>query len=151
MAESSAIAFARIHHHIVLIKNLLLHSLKTNSTDTILHLLRISSLGFFQTILDGLPRLAAADFVEPPSNIFSLFDTTSQKKLRNIPLDIRPAVNKVAVSSRVELGTVGKVEEVNERELVTRNILLFAQNLLINIELGAERVGVLFNLRFVGC
>ena len=64
---------------------------------------------------------------------------------------MRPAVNEVTVSSRVELGTVGKVEEVGKRELVACNVLLFAQDLLINIELGAESVGVLFNLRFVGC
>jgi hypothetical protein len=43
------------------------------------------------------------------------------------------------------------VEEVNKRELVACNVLLFAQDLLVNIELGAEGVGVLFNPRFVGC
>ena len=64
---------------------------------------------------------------------------------------MRPAVNEVTVSSRVELGTVGKVEEVGKRELVACNVLLFAQDLLINIELGTEGVGVLFDLRFVGC
>jgi hypothetical protein len=64
---------------------------------------------------------------------------------------MRPAVNKVTESSLVELGTVGKVEEVSKREPVACNVLLFAQDLLINIELGAEGVGVLFNLRFVGC
>ena len=32
---------------------------------------RISSLGF-HTILGGLPRLAAGDFIEPPRNILSL-------------------------------------------------------------------------------
>ena len=106
-----------------------------------LYTLRISSLDF-HTILDGLPRLAAGEFVEPPTNILTLI---LHGNLRNIPLDIRPAVNKVTVSSRVELGTVGKVEEVNERDLVACNILLFAQNLLINIELGAEGVGVLFD------
>ena len=64
---------------------------------------------------------------------------------------MRPAVNEVTVSSRVELGTVGKVEEVGKRELLACNVLLFAQDLLINIELGAEGVGVLFDLHFVGC
>jgi hypothetical protein len=64
---------------------------------------------------------------------------------------MRPAVDKIAISSRVELGTVGKMEEISERELVPCNVLLFAQNLLINVELGAEGVGVLFDLHFVGC
>ena len=72
-------------------------------------------------------------------------------KLRHILLDMRPAVNEVTESSWVELGAVWKVEKVGERELVACNVLLFAQDLLINIELGAEGVGVLFNLRFVGC
>ena len=64
---------------------------------------------------------------------------------------MRPAVNKVTESSRVELRTVGKVEQINKRELVACNVLLFAQDLLVNIELGAEGIGVLFNSRFVGC
>ena len=125
------------------------HSFATNSTITIVYAdSRMASLRF-HTILDGLPRLAAGKFVEPPTKILSLI--LLQGKLRDILLDMRPAVNKVTESSRVELGAEWKVEEVGKRELVACNVLLFAQDLLINIELGAESVGVLFNLRFVGC
>ena len=74
------------------------------------YMLRVSSLGF-HAILDSLPRLAAGDFVEPSRKILTLI--TPHGNLSSIPLDIRPAVNKVAVSSQVQLGTVGKVEKIN--------------------------------------
>jgi len=42
------------------------------------------------------------------------------------------------------------VEDVSERELVASNILLFAQNLFVDIEPAAEGSDVLRKLRLVG-
>jgi len=50
----------------------------------------------------------------------------------------------------VKLDTIRKVEDVSERELVACNVLLFAQNLVVDIEPAAEGSEVLLNLRIIG-
>lgn len=54
------------------------------------------------------------------------------------------------MTNRVKPGTVRKVEDVSKGELIARKILLFAQNLLVNIELCAEGGDMLCKMRFVG-
>ena len=71
-------------------------------------------------------------------------------KLWNIPLDIRPLVNKITMTSRVKPGTVRKVEEVNKRELIPCKIPLFTQNLFLNIEICTEGGDILRNHHLVG-
>ena len=63
---------------------------------------------------------------------------------------MRPTVNKVSMASHVKLDTVRNVEEVSKRELVAYKIFLFAQNLLIDIELCAEGGDMLLNRRRIG-
>jgi len=75
-------------------------------------------------------------------------DTTSLK-IASIPLDVRPLVDKVTLTSYVKFNTARKVEEVSEREFAACKVLLFAQNFLVDIQPGIERSGKILSLHFI--
>ena len=67
-----------------------------------------------------------------------------------LPLDVGPLIYDVADTCIEKFAAVREVEEVSKSDLVAREILLLAQDLLINVEFSFECSDLFVNFYFVG-